>query len=45
MPSHATARDVTKVSDNAGVVEELEERTFDLDFIDADSPNGHDWIK
>jgi len=43
LPSYATARDVTEVNNNAGVVEGLEERTFDLDCIDADRPNEYDW--
>jgi hypothetical protein len=43
LPSYATARDVSEVSDNAGVVQGLEERTFDLGCIDADRPNEYAW--
>jgi hypothetical protein len=41
-PQDASARDVTEVSDNAGAVDGLEERTFDLERIDADCPIEYD---
>ncbi len=36
------AEDVTEVSYTAGEVEGLEERTFDLEYIDSDRPNDND---
>jgi hypothetical protein len=43
LQSYATAIDVTEVNDNGGVVEGLQDGSFDLDCIDAGPPNEYDW--
>jgi hypothetical protein len=42
LPPDATAEDVTEIIYNAGEVEGLEERIFDLACIDAERPNESD---